>query len=274
MQNRKQHQQEVQAFLQQHFSNRSWELTLPNGSGNETYFARCNGQRYFVKVGAEARRYEAVASIGLTPQVLAAGHLEDGTSIIVQPYIDGRTPSQRDYHLLLEQFALVIRQVHHNNELKQVLTRPSSNLYSVAGLDALARLQQKWELYKPQVAEVAGFVDESLDYLRRQVMDFQGTGLVASHNDICNANWIVSNDGRLYLIDLESMSLDDPAVDIGATLWWYYPPKLRNLFLAKASYINDKNIEKRMQVRMAMHCLNITLPRERSFDEFTPPSFP
>jgi len=205
MQNRKQHQQEVQAFLQQHFSNRSWELTLPYGSGNETYFARCNGQRYFVKLGVDARKYETVASIGLTPQVLATGYLEDGTSIIVQPYIDGRTPSQRDYHLLLEQFAFAIRQVHHNNELKQVLTKTSSNLYSVAGWDELARLQQKWEHHQSQVPEVADFIDESLDLLRKQAMDFQGTGLVASHNDICNANWIVSTEGRLYLIDLESM---------------------------------------------------------------------
>ena len=273
MQNRKQHQQEVQAFLQQHFSNQSWKLTLPKGSGNETYFAHCIGHRYFVKLGAQARKYEIAASTGLTPQVLAAGHLEDGISIIVQPYIDGKRPLQRDYHRLLEQFASAIRQVHQNNELKQVLTKPSSSLYSLAGLDALARLQQNWEWYKPQVPEAAGFVDESIDYLRQQVMEFQGTGLVASHNDICNANWIVSNDGRLYLIDLESMSLDDPAVDLGATLWWYYPPKLRNRFLAKADYINDKNFEKRMQVRMAMHCLNITLPRERSFDEFAPASF-
>ena len=273
MQNRKQHQQEVQAFLQHHFSNRSWELILPKGSGNETYFAHCIGHRYFVKLGAEARKYEIVASIGLTPQVLAAGHLEDGTSIIVQPYIAGKTPSQKDYHLLLEQFASAIKQVHHNNELKQVLTKPSSSLYNVAGLEALARLQQKWERYRSQVLEVADFIDECIDHLKQQVLEFQGTGLVASHNDICNANWIISNEGRLYLIDLESMSLDDPAVDVGATLWWYYPPKLRNRFLATTGYINDKTFEKRMRVRMAMHCLNITLPRERSFDEFAPASF-
>ena len=273
MQNRQQHQQEVQAFLQQHFSNQTWELTLPKGSGNETYFARCNGHTCFVKLGAQARKYQVVASIGLTPPVLAAEYLEDGTSIIVQPYIAGKRPSQRDYHLLLEQFASTIHQIHHNTEVKQVLPKVSYNLYGVAGLDALARLQQKWDRHKSQVPAVADFIDESLDHLRQQVMGFQGTGLVASHNDICNANWLVSTDGQLYLLDLESMSLDDPAVDIGATLWWYYPPKLRNLFLAKAGYINDTTFEKRMQVRMAMHCLNITLPREKSFDAFAPASF-
>ena len=273
MQNRQQHQQEVQAFLQQRFSNQPWELTLPKGNGHETYFARCNEHTYFIKLGVQATKYQIVASIGLTPQVLAADTLRDGTSIIVQPFITGKSPSRNDYHIHLEQFASIINKIHHNPEVKYVLPQVSSDLYSTVGLESLAHIQQKWERYKSKVPSVADFIDESLDYLRQQVQDFQGTGLVASHNDICNANWLVSTDGQLYLIDLESMALDDPAVDIGATLWWYYPPELRENFLVKAGYINDITFKKRMQVRMAMHCLNITLPREKSFDKFDPASF-
>ena len=273
MQNRQQHQQEVQVFLQQHFAHQSWELTLPHGSGHETYFAQGNGHTFFIKLGVQAAKYQVMASMGLTPPVLAAGYLGDGTSIVVQPYINGKRPSQRDYRTHLEQFASTIHQLHQNAELKQVLPEAASDLYSVVGLEVLTHLQQKWECYKSQVLEVAVFIDESLDYLREQVMDFQGAGLVASHNDICNANWLLATTGQLYLIDLESMSLDDPAVDIGATLWWYYPPRLRRRFLAKAGYPNDPAFERRMQVRMAMHCLNITLPREQSFDDFEPAAF-
>jgi thiamine kinase-like enzyme len=273
MRNRQEHQQEVHAFLQQHISNQSWELTIPHGSGNETYFARCNGHAYFVKLGVQATKYQVVASIGLTPQVLAAEYLADGTSIIVQPYISGKRPSRNDYHIRLDQFASAINQIHHSVEVKLVLPQASSSLYSAVGLESLDHIKQKWKRHKSQVPEVADFIDESLDYLRHQVIDFQGTGLVASHNDICNANWLISTEGQLYLIDLDAMSLDDPALDVGATLWWYYPPKLRKSFLTRAGYINDITFEKRMQVRMAMHCLNIRLPREKSFDEFDPASF-
>jgi thiamine kinase-like enzyme len=273
MHDRQQHQQEVQAFLQKNISNQSWKLSLPKGSGNETYFAQSNERTYFVKLGVQATKYQAVAFIGLTPQVLANGSLGDGTPIIVQAYIAGRNPSRRDYHIHLEQFATAINRVHQSLEVKQVLPKVSSALYSVVGLESLDRIQQRWEYYKTQVPEVADFVDESLDYLRQQVMDFQGTGLVASHNDICNANWLISPNGQIYLIDLESMSLDDPALDIGATLWWYYPPQLRERFLIIAGHANDKAFERRMQVRMAMHCLNITIPREQSFDEFDASSF-
>jgi thiamine kinase-like enzyme len=273
MQNRLHHQPEVQAFLQKHFSSRIWDFTLPKGSGNETYFTHSNGQTCFVKLGVQATKYQALASIGLTPPVLAVGFLEDGTSIIVQPYIAGKKPERRDYHLRFEQFAEAINKVHHSPELIQVLPEASSGLYSLIGLESLARLQQKWERYRPQVPKAADFIDQSLDEIGQQVGHFQGTGLVASHNDICNANWLIGPEGQLYLLDLESMALDDPAVDIGATLWWYYPPGMRENFLKITGYFNDMEFERRMQVRMAMHCLSIILPREDSFDRFDPASF-
>jgi thiamine kinase-like enzyme len=273
MQNKHQHLPEVEAFLQKQFLGRHWEFTFPKGTGNETYFAQSNERTYFVKLGVQPTRYQAMASIGVTPQMLAAGLLQDGTTIIVQPYITGRNPSRRDYRTHLEQFATAIHRVHHSSEIKSVLPKVSSDLYSVIGMESLNHIQQRWEPYKAQVPKVADFVDESLDGLGQQVKGFQGAGLVASHNDICNANWLLSSDGQLYLIDLDSMSVDDPAVDIGATLWWYYPPELRQRFLLILGHENDSAFEHRMRVRMAMHCLSICLPREQSFDQFDPATF-
>jgi thiamine kinase-like enzyme len=96
---------------------------------------------------------------------------------------------------------------------------------------------------------------------------------VASHNDVCNGNWLVTADGRLYLLDYESMSLDDPALDLGAILWWYYPPKLRPEFLQIAGCEDDTDFRQRMNIRMAIHNLNIIIPRENSFDRFTAERF-
>jgi thiamine kinase-like enzyme len=273
MHDRQQHQKEVVGFLQKHFSSTDWTLSLPKGSGNETYFARGDSRTYFIKLGANAENYHALASIGLTPPVLASGSLEDSTSIIVQPYIIGKKPSQVDFCDYLEEIARMINTVHHSPDVKRVLPGVSSELYNTVGLDSLRRLQQKWGHYKSQVSSVTKFVDEGLASLQHQVDGFAGAGLVASHNDICNANWLISLDGRIYLIDLDSLSLEDPAVDIGAILWWYYPPPLRPRFLEVVGYANDEHFHSRMRVRMAMHCLNIILPRERSFDRFAPNTF-
>lgn len=271
---RKQHRHEVLDFLQAHFSGSSWELTLPrSGRGHETYLARRDGERYFVKLGAEVQNYELLASIKVTPGVVQAGFLEDGTVIMVQRYVDGRTPSWRDFRLYLDQIASVVKRMHHFQALVDSLPDAPSPQYKDAGLAAVSRLQRRWERYRPHVPAAAGYVDESIAQLKEDVQTFSGGGLVASHNDICNSNWLVAIDGSIYLVDLEMMSQEDPAHDLGSLLWWYYPPELRRRFLDRAGYQDNAALRSRMRVRMALHCLDIILPRAQSFDRFNAGSF-
>jgi thiamine kinase-like enzyme len=273
MPDRQEHQQEVRRFLQRCLSIYDWSFSLPRGSGVESYFAQGNGQRYFVKVGVPVELYLTMAQIGLTPPVLIHGQLEHGLSVIVQPFIAGRTPSRLDYQNRRIEVSECIRKMHSSQRVKEILPPPFSNLHKDAGLLALSRLRQKWERYKVQVPNVAEFVDKSFEYLAEQVNLFSGEGLVVSHGDICNANWLFASDGKIYVLDFESMTMDDPALDMGAVLWWYYAPELRQRFLEVAGYRYDDEFKFRMRVRMAMHCLNITLPREQSFDSFNPNTY-
>lgn len=273
MPDRRGHQQDVCGFLQKHLSIHDWIFSLPRGSGVETYLARGNDQDYFVKVGAPVERYLTMAEIGLTPPVLVYGQLESGSSILVQSFLTGRKPSQMDFCHQLEKVAALIHKMHHHPRVKGVLQAISSNLHKDAGLRALDHLHQKWERYKALVPTVANFVDSSLENLTQQVHLFSSEGLVASHNDICNANWLFTSGGKIYVVDFESMSMEDPALDMGAILWWYYPPEVRQRFLDIAEYRYDDEFRFRMRVRMAMHCLSITLPREKSFDSFSPNNY-
>ncbi len=273
MPERQEHLQEVRSYLQSHFPAQEWTFSLPHGSGRETYFAHGNENSYFAKVGAPVENYLAMAEIGLTPPVLSVGKLESGVSILVQPFIAGKMPSRLDFQNQLERVAEVIHTMHQIQRVQNVLSLSSSNLHKDAGQQALQHLLQKWERYKSQVPEVSEFVDGSLAELALEISRFSTAGLVASHNDICNGNWLFASDGRIYIIDLDSMSRDDPALDMGALLWWYYPPEMRGRFLEMAGYSYDDEFKRRMRVRMALHCLNILLPREQSFDDFEPDSF-
>jgi thiamine kinase-like enzyme len=214
-----------------------------------------------------------MSEIGLTPPVILHGQLESGLPIIVQLVIRGRKPSRSDYRERLIEVAELIREMHGHARIREALPGTSSNLYKDAGLSALDRLRRKWERHKAQVPQVADFVDSNLDDLGRQINLFSGEGLVASHGDICNANWLFGSDGKIYVLDFDSMSMDDPAFDVGALLWWYYPPELRQQFLDAAGYRYDDEFKFRMRIRMAMHCLDITLPREGSYDRFDPESY-
>lgn len=274
MKRRGHHRQDVIAFLQDHVADQRWKLTFPpSGRGQETYIAHSSGGSYFVKLGAYVPRYEVMASLDLTPAVIASGHLEDGVSILVQPYVDGRNPSWQDFRHHLFQVATVVNRTHHSPALRSTLPAAPSEAYRDVGLAALRRVQKKWDGYRARVPVVANEVDQILVQLEEEIEGFAGSGLVASHNDVCNGNWLIAPGGTVYLVDLEAMSHDDPAHDMGALLWWYYPPELRADFLQRAGYPYDGAFRKRMRVRMALHCLDILLPRDGSFDRFDAASF-
>ena len=271
---RYQHRKEVISFLRKYVANLSWQISLPpHGTGNETYFAQSNGQVLFIKLGAILDRYQSMSKLGLSPQLIAFGYLEDGTSILVQQRVNGKKPSRKDFHLHLKKFAESIKKTHNCEDLKQNLSKRSSCFYKDVGLEILGEVEKRWKIHELEVPEYAEYVNEKITYLKNQIHQFTGNGLVASHNDICNGNWLVSSDGNLYLLDYESMTLDDPALDIGAILWWYYPPESRGEFLEIAGYTNDENFRNRMRFRMAIHNLNIIIPRKMSFDQFTAETF-
>jgi hypothetical protein len=149
-----------------------------------------------------------------------------------------------------------------------VLSNPTSEQYRVLGLEALHNLSQNWDKHKAYVPSVAGWVDDSLARLADEIDALDGSGAMVAHNDICNANWLIIENDAIYLIDLDAMSMDDPAHDLGALLWWYYPPELRGKFLKIAGFDYDEGLRNRMRLRMALHCLHILFPRENSFDQF------
>jgi aminoglycoside phosphotransferase (APT) family kinase protein len=269
------HADQVTAFLRGWFGLPVWELSLPPGSGNETYFARGGEQVLFVKVGARVENYRALAQLGLPPPLLAEGRLADGTPLLVQARVPGRKPGRMDFQHNLSRFAAIVGAVHRSAELLRVLPPVPSPGYRELGLAALARVRRKWERHRPALPDAARFVDDSLAWLAVVIAGFSGGGCVAGHNDICNANWLMADGGQIYLIDLEAMACEDPALDLGALLWWYYPPALRAEFLAIADPTPTSAEERaiRMRVRMALHCLDILLPREDSFDQFDPHGF-
>jgi len=268
------HRIEVISFLKTNVRNQSWEISLPqHGTGNETYFGQSSGRLYFIKLGANTDRYQVMSNLGLSPQIIALGHLGDGTSILVQERVNGKIPNRKDFHLHLKKFAESIKKTHHCEGLKQILPKRSSSFYKDVGLEILEEVELRWKKHELEVSEFSEYVNEKIAYLKHQIDQFTGDGLVASHSDICNGNWLVSHDEKLYLLDYDSMTLDDPALDLGAILWWYYPPKMREEFLEITGYENDESLRNRMRIRMAIHNLNILIPRENSFDRFTAETF-
>ncbi|MGI8587359.1 MAG: phosphotransferase family protein [Chloroflexia bacterium] len=262
------HEAEVETFLRGRFGGGEWNFAFPPGSGHETYFAAGAGARFFVKVGAEPVRAAALAAAGLSPPLLASGRLADGEPILVQPYIVGRKPRPRDFQAALDTVAGIVGRMHRDPGVRAALPAVADESYRAAGMAALAEVRLQWARVRDAVPAVAPEVDTGLDRLEGEIAKFVGTGLVAAHRDICNANWLLTASGAWYVLDPEAMALDDPAADLGPLLWWYYPPPTRSRFLALAGQPGDAGFAARLRARLALHCLRITLSRAGSFDSF------
>jgi len=271
---RDQHKPDVASFMQKNVSNQTWNIQLPPyGTGQETYIAQTNRHKYFIKLGAELERYQIMSELGFSPKVIVTGRLENGITVLVQEFISGRVPLRSDFQENLKKIAETIRDTHQSGCLKRSLSGKTSRSFKDVGFEIINQVEGRWEKYRYQVPKIAKYVDEKIIYLKEEVSKFSGGGLIASHNDICNGNWLITDDGRIYLLDYEGMSLDDPALDIGAILWWYYPPQMRKEFVEILGYDQDENFPKRMRIRMAIHNLHIIIPRENSFDRFSAGKF-
>ncbi|MFK7800826.1 MAG: phosphotransferase family protein [Anaerolineae bacterium] len=214
-----------------------------------------------------------MAAAQLTPPILATHTLPSGQSLLIQQKVDGQTPSRQDFQTHLKTFAAVLHQTHQNEDLKKLLLPNEPHSHKYLAQTAFNHVAGKWRDYRPQLHDLADKVDRELARLREEIKTIEGEGVVASHNDSCNDNWLITGANEVFLIDLDSMTLDDPAVDLGALLWWYYPPEMRGRFLVQMGYQYDDQLKKRMRIRMSIHCLNILLPRENSFDQFDPNGF-
>ena len=113
--------------------------------------------------------------------------LEDGTTIMVQEFISGRTPTRHDYRNHIEDFANAINKIHHCDEIKKTLPKPENDQFSTIGTSVLNDIDKRWNKYNHLVPDSADFVDQGINQLREAVYQFTGSGLVASHNDICNS---------------------------------------------------------------------------------------
>lgn len=272
---RHRHAGAVRTFLARHVAPGEWTLALPpSGHGQETYLANVDTvPRAFVKVGAAVARALVMADLDLTPAVLAHGTLADGNTVLAHAYVAGRRPRPADLRARLDETAGMIGRMHASGALLASLPPAATGDYRSAGERALARLRARWEAWRPRVPGAAAEVDAALAELARWIDGFTNSGLVASHNDINNSNWILADTGRLYLVDLEMMAPEDPACDLGAFLWWYFPPEARGRFLAVAGYADVPALRERMRARQALHSLAILLPRQGSFDRFDPTAF-
>ena len=63
-------------------------------------------------------------------------------------------------------------------------------------------------------------IQTSLQYLRTHLPTYKLEDYVVCHGDVNHNNWLLSDHQQLYLIDWDGAMIADPALDLGALLYW------------------------------------------------------
>ncbi|ASS98498.1 MULTISPECIES: phosphotransferase family protein [Geobacillus] len=193
---------------------KEWEITPAGGATGDAYFAEYEGKKLFLKRNSSP--FLAVLSAeGIVPKLVWTKRLENGDVFTAQQWLNGR--ELKPWEMGSEQVAALLRKIHRSKELVTMLKRLGKSPLRAKKMLALLAEQQR----RHPVGVLA--VGQALDWLEQHVSSLPDGEYVVCHCDINHNNWLLADDGTLYLIDWDGAMIADPAIDIGMLLHLYIP---------------------------------------------------
>jgi len=192
---------------------------LAGGITNQNYKVTVGDEAFVVHVCArdvaihginrqvEVQCARAAAQIGVAPEVIALlDNLPGGDELFITRFIQAKTLTATEVGSpeLLPQIVALMQRYHR--------------LTDFAGhFDVFRIFDQGLAFAREQHTPLPPFIDQVQIEMQRIETAFQHNPLplVASHNDLLPANFLLDNDGRVWLIDWEYAGWGDPFFDLG-----------------------------------------------------------
>jgi len=199
-------------MLQQLYLGDEWEIKPAGGQTGEAYFACSGEQKLFLKRNSSP--FIAVLSAeGIVPRLLWTKRLETGDVVTAQRWLKGR--ELRRNEMKSSAVAQLLRKIHRSEALLGMLKRlGKKTLTPVALLERVANKKRAF----PFISEV---VENAFCFLQHSVDEISFTEHAVCHSDINHNNWLLNEEGHLYLIDWDNAVEADPVLDISMLLYQY-----------------------------------------------------
>ncbi len=193
---------------------KEWDITPAGGATGDAYFAEYEGRKLFLKRNSSP--FLAVLSAeGIVPKLVWTKRMENGDVITAQQWLNGRELKPHD--MGSEQVASLLRKIHRSQDLVSMLKRLGKTPLSPhMMIDKLKQLMCNNRFDEP-------IVQQAFAWLERELPSIPYDEFAVCHCDINHNNWLLAEDGRLYLIDWDGAMIADPAIDIGMLLYSYIP---------------------------------------------------
>jgi hypothetical protein len=208
-------------ILQQHFPPQSWSITRPSaGVQKDSYVAHSEQHALFIKFDADTPAWSRLATIGVTPPLLARGSLH-GRSYLIQACVDGVHPDRLWFARHAAVLAELIRRYHHDQPLTALLAPSPPQSYADHLRHTLAILTATLAAASFTPFTTSRF-QHAWDRFLAQATQLHPMPLVPVHADPSPTNMLVTAQG-LTLLDWDEVLLSDPMRDSGVMAWWYLP---------------------------------------------------
>ncbi|MGX7058530.1 phosphotransferase family protein [Vagococcus humatus] len=197
-----------------HFQfDKRWSLQPIEGDTGQTFMGVKDSEKVFIKRNSSP--FLAVLSReGIAPKLMWTKRTGDGDILIAQEWLDGQllTPVEVGKRLDVVE---TLQHLHTSDSLKKML-------YRVGGKEQQAfDFLSEYARQLPQDLKHNTYLLQVFRYLEDHIPSTNE--LRACHGDPVHTNWLLSTEGRLYLVDWDSTKLADPASDLGIVLGRYVP---------------------------------------------------
>jgi thiamine kinase-like enzyme len=200
----------------EHILGEGWIIEPAGGSTGAAYYAQSNKKRLFLKRNSSP--FLAVLSAqGIVPKLVWTKRLENGDVVTAQQWLEGKALNVEE--MQHPKVATLLSKIHHSSELLDMLLRIEKT--TVTPVNSLQMVKEIIE--QNSQLNHSLLIRKIYKYLQKRVKVMPVNHTVVCHCDLNHHNWMLSEEGELYLIDWDNARVGDPAMDIGRILQSYIP---------------------------------------------------
>ncbi|MDX8047471.1 phosphotransferase family protein [Gracilibacillus sp. S3-1-1] len=216
-----------------------WTIIPAGGSTGAAYVAQSEQKKLFLKRNSSP--FLAVLSAqGIVPKLVWTKRLENGDVVTAQQWLDGKALNVEE--MQHPKVARLLSKIHHSSELLDMLLRIERTTITP---DQMLVRAKKVVLGSKEARESLT-IFKAIKFLEKRLLDVYYDQQVVCHCDLNHHNWMLSDNGELYLIDWDNARVGDPAMDIGRILQSYIPKHEWDQWLEKYGMENSKYFMQRM----------------------------
>lgn len=215
-----------------------WDVYPAGGATGEAFIAVNDQQKLFLKRNSSP--FLAVLSAeGIVPKLMWTRRLENGDVITAQHWLNGRELKQAEMDK--EPVAKLLRKIHQSQPLLSMLKRLGKSPLRPEGI--LTEIETNIEQDILNIPKVS----QAFSFLRENLLLIESNETAVCHCDINHNNWLLTDAGKLYLIDWDGAMIADPAIDLGSLLYTYVPRENWSDWLERYGLSLDAGLEMRMK---------------------------